>query len=84
MALFSTTGIQHKWTQNCTCTSTGSIWSQIDFPKPVGSHIKTSFPLYADSIVDCCSGLSLSQDYMYLITGGNTIRGTTIQVFCIG
>ena len=57
IALFSTTGIQHKLTDRIVylleASGTKSIISH-------RYHTRMSFPLYMDSIADSCSGLGLS------------------------
>jgi len=37
----------------------GRVRWHIDFPNPVGSHTKVSFPLQIDSITDRCSDFSI-------------------------
>ena len=57
IALFSTTGIQHRLTDRIAYLLEVSSYESIISRR---YHPKTSFPLYTDSITDCCSGSGLS------------------------
>ena len=57
IASFSYTGIQHELTDRIIYLLEASSNESII---PCRYHPKTSFPLYTDSILDCCSGLGLS------------------------